>query len=232
MKEIFERTSLLAFAAAFALSCCGNEPKPAEPKQEAAPLPEAKQEKVEPQAAQPVESAETKSAAKKVLFVIAPADFRDEELFETKKTVEDAGYLTVISSTRTDEATGMLGGKAKPDITITESRVDDYDAIVFVGGSGAKVLLNDEAALSLAKAADEAGKLVAAICMAPEILANAGLLKGKSATCWGGGRSNLESKGAIVKDASVVEDGRLITGDGPAAAREFGEAIVRYLNKN
>lgn len=172
------------------------------------------------------------SRGKKVLMIIAPKNFRDEELFTTRKVIEAAGHGVTLASTSTARATGMLGGTAKPDITIEQAKAEAYDAVVFVGGSGTRALLNHKGALSLARRAHGAGKLVAAICMAPEILANAGLLDGKKATSWKGGRDNLRARGAKVSNAPVVTDGRLITGGGPSAARAFGEAIVAYLSKH
>lgn len=172
-----------------------------------------------------------KTAAKKVLMVIAPKDFRDEELFKTREVIEAAGHQVVLASTSAKQSTGMLGGKAKPDIVIDRVDASQYDAVVFVGGSGTAVLLKHPAALSLARSAYAAGKLVAAICMAPGILANADLLKGKKATGWKGGHDLLKAKGAKVTKKRVEQDGRIITGNGPAAARAFGEAIVRFLAK-
>jgi protease I len=173
----------------------------------------------------------TTSAAKKVLMVIAPKNFRDEELFKTREVIEAAGHQVVLASTSTKQSTGMLGGKAKPDIVIDGVDASQYDAVVFVGGSGTAVLLKHPAALSLARSAYAAGKLVAAICMAPGILANADLLKGKKATGWNGGHDLLKAKGAKVTKKRVEQDGRIITGNGPAAAKAFGEAIVRFLAK-
>lgn len=231
------RIVVALLAAGLALACSGNEPKTVE----SAPT---SQEKVnepiaEPAQPSPAEHQEPagqpeaeKAAGKKVLMVIAPDKFRDEELFEPRKALEEAGHQVVLASTRTEEATGMLGGKATPTTTIAESRAEDYDAVVFIGGSGTKVLLDDKDAHALAKSATQAGKLVAAICMAPEILANAGLLEGKKATSWGGGHDNLKAKGAEVVAEPVVEAGQIITGSGPQAATAFGQALVRRLAEN
>jgi len=76
-----------------------------------------------------------------------------------------------------------------------------------------------------------AGKIVAAICIAPEILAEAGLLSGKKATAWSGSLEKLRAKGAKVENAPVVSSGRIITGNGPGAARAFGRAIAEALGK-
>jgi protease I len=227
--RIFQRPIVFfAIAALFCFAECGNGPQSSEP----APQPAIEKPAPAPEPApQPqTATAEQNTDGKKVLMVIAPKNFRDEELFETKKIIEEAGHKVTIASTTTDTARGMLGGEAKPEILISQARVEDYDAVVFVGGSGTQALLGDESAFSLARLAVKQGKLLAAICMAPEILANAGLLQGKKATSWSGGRENLDAKGAKVLDEPVVEDGEIVTGSGPAAAEEFGRAIVRHLS--
>lgn len=72
----------------------------------------------------------------KVVMIIAHENFRDEELLETREELLDAGAsVTVASSSRTP-ATGMLGARVTPDKTLQEIRVDDYDAVIFVGGTG------------------------------------------------------------------------------------------------
>ncbi|MEM2674590.1 MAG: DJ-1/PfpI family protein, partial [Candidatus Hadarchaeales archaeon] len=87
-------------------------------------------------------------------------------------------------------------------------------------------------ALSLAKEAAELGKKVCAICIAPVILANAGLLENRKATVWDGEfRRMLEEKGAKYVNKSVVVDGNIITANGPGAASEFGRTIAKELAK-
>jgi len=165
----------------------------------------------------------------KVLMIIAPRNFRDEELFHTKEELEAAGNSVTIASTTTDTATGMLGGTAKPDMTINDVNVDDYDAVVFVGGTGSSIYFNDSKAHEIARTANEKGKIIGAICIAPSTLANAGLLSGKKATSYPSEESNLRSKGANYTGNPVEKDGNIITADGPSSAREFGRTIARSL---
>ena len=162
-------------------------------------------------------------------MIIAPRNFRDEELFHTKEELESSGISVTIASTTTDTATGMLGGTAKPDMTINDVNVDDYDAIVFVGGTGSSIYFNNPKAHEIARSAIEKGKLVGAICIAPSTLANAGLLRGKKATSYPSEEGNLRLKGANYTGNPVEKDGNIITATGPSAAREFGRMIAKSL---
>jgi protease I len=167
---------------------------------------------------------------KKVLMVVAPENFRDEELFDTRSQLEDAGIEVRIASTKKGTVRGMLGGTVRPDFTLDEVKVEDWDAIVFVGGTGCQVYFDNEEVLSLAKTAAEQGKKVCAICIAPVILANAGLLENRKATVWDGVfKEMLENKGAKYVNKSVVVDENIITANGPEAAKEFGRTIAKRL---
>jgi len=168
---------------------------------------------------------------KKVLMIIAPGDFRDEELFETKAVLEGAGATVVIASREAREYTGMLGAKAVATQKIADARVSLFDAIVFVGGKGAKNYINDPKAQEIARSAVSQNKVLAAICIAPAILAQAGVLKDKNATSFEGVKDDLLAAGAHWKRDDVVADGRIVTGNGPGAATEFGQKIKEILSR-
>ena len=165
----------------------------------------------------------------KVLMVIANSNFRDEELFHTKEEIESRGHETVIASNSLSEATGSLGGKIKPSILVKDVSFGQYDAIVFVGGSGSALYFDNSSALNLAREFYNDGKITSAICIAPSILANAGILKGKKVTCYVSEKENLESKGAVYTGNDVEVDGKIITANGPNSAHEFGKKIAEML---
>lgn len=168
----------------------------------------------------------------RVLMVVAPENFRDEELFDTQKVLEEKGIEVEIASKGVTEAQGMLEGKASVDKDLTGVKAEDYDGIVFVGGSGASVYFNDPKVQSLAKEAYEKGKVVAAICIAPSILANAGLLEGKKATSFPSEAENLKSKGVNYTGEEVTVEGRIVTAKGPDNAIQFGEKIAEVLGEH
>jgi protease I len=166
---------------------------------------------------------------RRILMVVAPRDFRDEEFFEPKKIFEDAGATVTVSSQGVLEATGLLGGKVRIDKDLAEVRASDYDAVVFVGGGGATIYFDDPLALNLAKTAFTANKVVAGICIAPTILAKADVLRGKRATAFSSEKETLEADGAVYTGEAVTVDGKIITARGPEAAKEFGQKIVETL---
>lgn len=166
---------------------------------------------------------------KKVLMIIAKKDFRDEEFFEPKEVLERDGAKITVASSSLDTSTGMLGARVRPEILIEKVKVTDYDAIVFVGGVGATEYINNPVAHSIAKEAVRENKVLAAICIAPAILANADVLKNKKATVWKSETRTLQSRGAKYTGSDVEVDGRIITANGPSAAKKFGEKIVEAL---
>jgi protease I len=169
-------------------------------------------------------------AGKKALMVIAPKNFQDKEFSIPKGMLEKAGVKVTVASADTDTATGMYGSKVKPDISIKNAKASNYDAIIFIGGSGATVYKFDPNAHSLAIEAKKHGKVVGAICLAPVILAKAGVLEGKKATGSPAGlHLLLEGKAKVFKQKNVVVDGKIITGSGPEAAEEFGKTILNNL---
>jgi protease I len=167
----------------------------------------------------------------KVLFIIAQANFRDEELSKPKAILEKAGYECVVASTDTALARGMLGGVVKPDIGVREVDIDDYDLFVVVGGSGAPDLIKHPEVLELLNSANNEGKKMAAICLGPMVLAKAGVLGGMNATVFKSRESlaALNEGGANYVEQSVVTDQGLVTANGPEAAEAFGNALLNLL---
>lgn len=164
-----------------------------------------------------------------VLSVIAPEGFQDKEYFDSKAAIEAAGHEVITTST-SSIAHGSFGTEVKIDVLLDDINIAKYDAISFIGGSGCFEYFEDVAALNIAKDFYNVGKLTTAICAAPSILANAGLLTGRSATCWEGESGNLKEKGANYTGKSVEKDGLIITADGPMSATSFGERIAEYLS--
>ena len=173
-----------------------------------------------------------KAEGKRVLFVISPRKFRDEELLQPKQIFYAAGAETRVASTVHEKCTGMMGAKVTPDLLIRDASVADYDALVLVGGAGApEHLWDDQDLQSLVREFNGRGKVVASICLSGVVLARAGVLSGKEATVFKtiDSLKEYEAAGVLYKQRNIVTSGNIVTADGPAAAREFGRTIVQML---
>lgn len=172
---------------------------------------------------------------KTVALIIAEQVFRDEEYEKPKDILEEKGIRVLTASTTLVKAFGKLGMVVKPDILVKDLRDQALDALIFIGGGGSSQYFNDETAHQLAKSFNQPGKIVGAICIAPVILANAGLLKGRKATVFPDGKDALKAGGAtytgsqIEIDRSKSNQAVVITGCGPEAATAFGEALAELL---
>lgn len=170
--------------------------------------------------------------AKKVLMIITPKDFRDEELIETKDVLEKANVMVTVASTVAGTAKGMFGAKFEVKDTVDKANPADYDAVVVVGGSGSQTYLwGNSIVQKIVQDANKLGRIVSAICISPVVLARAGLLAGKRATVFpmDAAVKELKKGGANVSGALVEVDGKIITGRGPEAAGEFGRKILEAL---
>ncbi|MBN1822884.1 MAG: peptidylprolyl isomerase [Endomicrobiales bacterium] len=168
---------------------------------------------------------------KKILIIVAPEKFRDHEYFVPREILSGAGAEVVTASLKKGGITGIEGGKATSDLLIDDINSADYDAVVYVGGGGAKVLFDNAKAQAVAKEMSEKGKLVSAICIAPVIIARSGVLKGKKATVFESGKDDLINGGADYTGKPVEVDGQIITANGPKAARDFAEEILKKLSE-
>lgn len=167
-------------------------------------------------------------------MIIASKDFRDEEYFVPVEIFQNEGAKITTTSSIIGEAIGVEGGEARSTMILREAEVKKFDAVVFVGGNGASEFFDDTDAHKVAREAVKYNKILGAICVAPIILARAGILRKKNATVWSSildksRTKELEEAGCKVLKERVVKDGKIITADGPAVAQEFAEAIIEAM---
>jgi protease I len=172
---------------------------------------------------------ETSAGGKRAALIIASENFRDEELFDTKRVLDAAQVQTVIASTRIGIIRGALGSIAEARILVDQLRVDDYDAIIFISGPGVIEYVGNPVALNIARDTVRKGKVLGAIGLAPTILANADVLTGIRATSFLSERERLIQAGATYTGFPVERERLIITATGPTAAVQFGRAIADAL---
>ena len=136
--------------------------------------------------------------------------------------------IEMISVSGNDVVTGSHKIAFQTDVSKADADFASYDGIVLPGGMPGTIhLMEDETVNRVIKEFAQDGKLVAAICAAPSVLGNAGLLEGKSATCYPGVEGKLT--GANFVTDSVAKDGNIITSRGLGTAIDFAAEIVAYL---
>ena len=118
-----------------------------------------------------------------------------------------------------------------PDTGLDEALQQDYDMLVLPGGLPGADHLNEDARIrGLLQDMARREKYIAAICAAPKVLADAGLLKGRRATSYPGSLSARQRQGVDYReDSAVVQDGNLITSRGPGTAMDFALGLVEIL---
>lgn len=166
--------------------------------------------------------------SKKIIMIIAPENFRDEEYFDTRFALERKGVDVDVASISNPAISGIEKIEVRVDKMLPDVG-DEYDGVVFVGGGGAKVYFENQTALDLANKYYDDGKIVAAICLAPIILGHAGIMKDKKATCWEGSAKDLEDFGVDYTGKKVEVDGKVITANGPKSSEKFGKVIAKNL---
>ncbi len=170
--------------------------------------------------------------AKNILMVIAQKNFRDEELNVPQSVFIQKGAKVFVAAPEKKQADGMLGAVAHPDYSIDEAATLKFDALVLVGGAGAPEYLWDSPVLqTMVRTQRSSGGLLGAICLAPVVLARAGVLSGKEATVYKTQQTldELKKHGVKMIYRDVVVSGSIVTANGPASAREFALAICELF---
>jgi protease I len=157
--------------------------------------------------------------------------FEDSEFRVPYDRLLQEGYqVDVIGAKAGEELKGYKGKeKMKTDKAIDAVKPDDYDALLIPGGQSPDHLRVDSRFVEFVKAFDASGKLVAAVCHGPQLLAAAHLVKGRTLTAWSTVQDDLKQMGANVVDQEVVRDRNWITSRKPDDLPAFSAAIIEVL---
>lgn len=137
--------------------------------------------------------------------------------------------VRVTTASLTDHVTihAAHGIKLAADTTWAEVNLDEFGAIVLPGGGkGTENLKADPRILDAVRTFAEQGRHVCALCAAPTVLAKAGILQGRTATCY---PSCAEELGESYENAPVIADENIITGQGPGTALLFSLVLVQHF---
>jgi 4-methyl-5(b-hydroxyethyl)-thiazole monophosphate biosynthesis len=161
---------------------------------------------------------------KHVLCVVTDG-FEEIETITPVDLLRRAQVQVTIASLKSGLVTGRSGIRLVPDAALEEVTADAFDLLFIPGGPGVRELRADGRVAALAKEFHDGGKKVAAICAAPLVLHDAGLLDGRRFTS----HSSTWEELSDAEDDRVVEDGLLITSRGAGTAMDFGFALIEFL---
>jgi len=164
-----------------------------------------------------------------ILIFLSASSFSEEEYLIIKKVFIQAGKRIFITSDSHSVCRGDNGLKVKADTDFYNVNDKNFSAVVLIGGKGSKDYWDNETLHKIARNFQRAGKIVAAICSAPIILARAGLLSKIPATCWYEDKNELINLGIEYKDRSIVAENAVVTADGPRSAEQFAETVLNMI---
>jgi len=165
----------------------------------------------------------------KTIAVLLEFGFEEIEMIVPVDILRRLGFNVIIAGAK-DLVEGSHGLKLKPDLTIKEIDHNKLDCVILPGGMPGSVnLLKNNDVLELLKRISQKNALIAAICAAPIVLAEAGLTAGLKITAHPSVKDQL--KGAIYTGNLTEKDRNIITGKGPGASFEFADRIASALGK-
>ena len=165
------------------------------------------------------------------VLILSADGFEDSELLLPWSRLQEENVDVDIASPTAGSIRGKHGYEAPATLAIDDVRAEDYDAVIVPGGRAPARLCRSAKVLDLIRTFVAAGKPVSAICHGPEVLISAGVLRGRSATCYRTVAGRLEAAGAHYRDAEVVVDGNLITSRQPSDLPAFMRETVKKLRQ-
>jgi protease I len=180
--------------------------------------------------------------AEKILVIVGDGGESYETWFAVHR-FQEAGYETRVAAPSKkrlnlvmhdfepgwDTYREMPGYAMESDLTFDQVKVDDYAAVLCIGGRAPEYLRNDERVLQIIRDFDRAEKWLFAICHGLQLLASAGVIRGKTVTCYEHVRKDVETVGATYVRQDAVRDGRVVSAPTWVQHPAFYREVFRCL---
>jgi len=167
----------------------------------------------------------------KNIAVLVENKYQVLEVWYPYLRLKEEGIHTILAGTGNKSYTSKEGYPAFQDGSVIDIKEKDLDGVIIPGGYAPDILRRFPEVNSLVKDMFNQGKLVAAICHGGWVLASAGVLKDKKATCFYAIMDDIINAGATYLDQEVVVDKNLITSRKPSDLPFFCKAIIEFLKK-
>lgn len=162
-----------------------------------------------------------------MVYLVLVDGFEDIEALETLDILRRCDISVKTVGVFSKEAKSSHNVTVLADIMLSEIKKDDMKMLILPGGPGHTLYENSQELCELIKWAYDKGIYIAAICAAPAVLGDMGILNGKNFTCYPGFENACT--GGIHSEEKAVRDGNIITAKGPGAASDFGFMLAGIL---
>jgi len=162
-------------------------------------------------------------------LIISADGFEDSELLVAMYRLEEAGVAVDIASMRKGRIHGQHGYEVEANKALAEVDAQQYDVLVLPGGKAPAMIRREKAALEIVRSFFRRNRPVAAICHGPQVLASAGVLRGRRATTHPSAYQELEAYCGTVVHDRVVDEGDVITARGVSSAIDAGLHVVQRI---
>ena len=164
-----------------------------------------------------------------VLIFLPKKEFNEEEYDIVRARLMKAGKQVFITSDDHSVCSGSKGLKVKSDTSFYNVNVNNFGAFILIGGFGSRNYWKNESLHKMIKKFFEAKKVIAAICSSPVILAQAGILQNKKATCFSEYKMELINAGIDYQDRNVLVDENIVTANDSKSALQFSEVVLHLI---
>jgi protease I len=174
------------------------------------------------------------------ILIMATDGFEQAELQVPQQRLSEAGAKVVVAAPKSRMKPGEIRGwdekdwgqSVSVDVDIENVNPDEYDALVLPGGQINPDKLRLEAkALDIVRSFYSSGKVVAAICHAPWLLIEAGIIKGRKVTSYHSIKTDVINAGGQWRDETVVADQGLVTSRNPGDLEAFSKKIIEEVRE-
>lgn len=156
--------------------------------------------------------------------------YQDQEVWYPYFRLKEAGAEVLVVGTNKKDYKSKHGYPITANVTIDKVSANQFDGVIIPGGYAPDILRRYPDVLKFVTDLHAQGKLIAAICHAGWVLCSAGILKGKTATCFFAIKDDLINAGATYVDREVVRDGNLVTSRKPEDLPAFLKTILDVLS--
>ncbi len=163
------------------------------------------------------------------IAVVLADDFEDVEFSTPKAALVEAGHDVEVIGVECGAVIGKHGTEVSIDLAVADADPDDYAALLIPGGFSPDHLRTDDDIVAFVASFARSERPIAAVCHAPSLLIEAGVVEGRTMTSWPSIRTDLANAGATVVDQEVVVDGPFITSRNPDDLVAFSTTLVNSL---